>query len=210
MDGPESFHYRFCACFPKWPVTRAEGDNECYPNGINWSSVVDTDLSIIPLLPPDYRHRGNSVSNSDRCSAELIGLDWLSWPRNPHHTVAIVTDSVTETGRSGGTVVTNTHGRFSRRSARTQSLKLEDPAARSLLRHTVGSAAAGRLGLSLSVTVTGRLGLSHWEPTMIRVVAIFFLFFFCVLGRHLPMSRKLLGDFAALLRGLQSQSYKVV
>ena len=31
----------------------------------------------------------------------------------------------------------------------------------------------------------------------------FFYFFFFVLGSHFPMNRKLLGDFAALLRGMQ-------
>ena len=37
----------------------------------------------------------------------------------------------------------------------------------------------------------------------------FCLFFFFVLGSHFPMSRKLLGDFAALLGG-SAESYKVV
>ena len=31
-----------------------------------------------------------------------------------------------------------------------------------------------------------------------------FFFFFFVLGSHFPMNKKLLGDFAALLRGMQS------
>ena len=38
----------------------------------------------------------------------------------------------------------------------------------------------------------------------------FFFFFFFVLGIHLPMSRKLLGVFAALTFRGSSESYKVV
>jgi len=36
-----------------------------------------------------------------------------------------------------------------------------------------------------------------------------YLFFFFALGSHLPMSRKLLGDYAALAGG-SAESYKVV
>ena len=50
--------------------------------------------------------------------------------------------------------------------------------------------------------------VAHWSVKSARrsrcYLGFLLLLFLCVLGSHLPMSRKLLGDFAELLRDLQS------